>query len=61
MRFLARPVSGGHFALLALDAADAANRERRGQKVNVEADGTLEPFVVQGDAFRTGFKWERET
>ena len=51
VRFLARPVVGGHFALLALEAADAANERKR----SVEAE---EPFVVQGET--RDMKWEKE-
>ncbi|GAA5904751.1 uncharacterized protein JCM6883_003893 [Sporobolomyces salmoneus] len=59
VRFLARPVVGAHFSLLALEAADAANRQRRGKEEDVEAkDGG---FVVQaGGDYRAGLKWEKE-
>ncbi|GAA5989358.1 hypothetical protein JCM5350_005687 [Sporobolomyces pararoseus] len=59
VRFLARPVSGGHFALLALDAADAANRQRRGEEdmKKVEEGG----FRIQlPDAGLNSLKWEKE-
>ncbi|GAA6018449.1 hypothetical protein JCM11491_007002 [Sporobolomyces phaffii] len=64
IRFIARPVSGGHFALLALDAADAANRERRGdtgtlERTRVDVD-RADQFVLQSGGGKTGFTWEKE-
>ncbi|GAA6059794.1 hypothetical protein JCM10212_003689 [Sporobolomyces blumeae] len=58
IRFISRPVVGGHFSLLALDAADAANGRR---KTMVEGEGTGrgDAFVVQGGAGRE-LKWEKE-
>ncbi|GAA5937164.1 uncharacterized protein JCM15063_002828 [Sporobolomyces koalae] len=56
IRFIARPVSGGHFSLLALDAADAANRQRRGGGEEDEESSDLVVFQTQAD----GIKWEKE-
>ncbi|GAA5852107.1 hypothetical protein JCM5353_007477 [Sporobolomyces roseus] len=51
VRFLARPVVGGHFSLLALEAADAANGRQQMREVE-------ESFVVQGETRE--MKWEKE-
>ncbi|GAA5882719.1 hypothetical protein JCM16303_006560 [Sporobolomyces ruberrimus] len=56
IRFIARPVAGGHFASLALDASDAANRQRRGEQ---ETRGAEEKFVIQ-EAGIGGMRWEKE-
>jgi len=58
VRFLARPVSGGHFALLALDAADAANRQRRGEDEAKVVDA--QDLLIQGGQGIRGLKWEKE-